>query len=484
MFKRYVASKRHTMQVDFEDYVLAQSERARRRGARRRPRCGRGAVRRVTADGRRERTKAANRAALVAAALEAFGELGYEAVGVRDIVRRTGPRVGHVLQLLPGQGGGLPRGRRRGRRRGPPARARPRRRARRFPEFVEARLPRLLRVHRRGPGDVRVPAPQPRRLAAGPGGRSCRSAPPSWRRTSPAIAGGSAAGSTSTTARTRWSPSGSSSARGWPSASRPTSRARVPPALPAPGPPPSGPAPPPRAPAAPRPAARGRGPRPRGGRRPPPPRGGRAPGGGALAPPRAPLARRRGAGRAGAAGGAGRRRGGGRAAPPPPPPAGPPGGTRCPRQRSQPAIQVSPARAARPAAVPAGVRVVRGEHRERRVAQQRRPARGRGRRRCRGVVGEADGEVEVAGAQLRERVLRLGLGERDLDPGWRPQPRERTRHQRGAGRTGRRRAARPARSPAIAAMSSSAAVSRASTASACSTSARPASVSRTPRPSA
>jgi AcrR family transcriptional regulator len=39
--------------------------------------------------GRRERTKAANRAALVDAARDAFGELGYEAAGVRDIVRRT-----------------------------------------------------------------------------------------------------------------------------------------------------------------------------------------------------------------------------------------------------------------------------------------------------------------------------------------------------------------------------------------------------------
>jgi AcrR family transcriptional regulator len=39
--------------------------------------------------GRRERTKAANRAALVDAARDAFGELGYDAVGVRDIVRRT-----------------------------------------------------------------------------------------------------------------------------------------------------------------------------------------------------------------------------------------------------------------------------------------------------------------------------------------------------------------------------------------------------------
>jgi hypothetical protein len=34
MFKRYVTSKRHTMQVDFEDYVLGV-ERERRRGAAR-----------------------------------------------------------------------------------------------------------------------------------------------------------------------------------------------------------------------------------------------------------------------------------------------------------------------------------------------------------------------------------------------------------------------------------------------------------------
>ncbi len=43
----------------------------------------------ATATGRRERTKAANRAALLEAARGAFGELGFEAVGVRDIVRRT-----------------------------------------------------------------------------------------------------------------------------------------------------------------------------------------------------------------------------------------------------------------------------------------------------------------------------------------------------------------------------------------------------------
>jgi AcrR family transcriptional regulator len=51
--------------------------------------------------GRRERTKAANRAALVAAARDAFGELGYEAVGVRDIVRRTGLASGTFYNYFP-----------------------------------------------------------------------------------------------------------------------------------------------------------------------------------------------------------------------------------------------------------------------------------------------------------------------------------------------------------------------------------------------
>ncbi len=51
--------------------------------------------------GRRERTKAANRAALVAAALDAFGELGFEAVGVRDIVRRTDLASGTFYNYFP-----------------------------------------------------------------------------------------------------------------------------------------------------------------------------------------------------------------------------------------------------------------------------------------------------------------------------------------------------------------------------------------------
>ncbi len=51
--------------------------------------------------GRRERTKAANRAAIVAAARDVFGELGFEAAGVRDIVRRTGLASGTFYNYFP-----------------------------------------------------------------------------------------------------------------------------------------------------------------------------------------------------------------------------------------------------------------------------------------------------------------------------------------------------------------------------------------------
>jgi AcrR family transcriptional regulator len=51
--------------------------------------------------GRRERTKAANRAALLAAARDAFGTLGYEAAAVRDIVRRTDLASGTFYNYFP-----------------------------------------------------------------------------------------------------------------------------------------------------------------------------------------------------------------------------------------------------------------------------------------------------------------------------------------------------------------------------------------------
>lgn len=46
------------------------------------------------APGRRERTKLANRHAILDAARAVFGELGYETATVRDVVRRTGLSVG------------------------------------------------------------------------------------------------------------------------------------------------------------------------------------------------------------------------------------------------------------------------------------------------------------------------------------------------------------------------------------------------------
>ena len=43
----------------------------------------------AVAGGKREQTKAHNRGAILAAAREVFAELGYDAAGVRDVIRRT-----------------------------------------------------------------------------------------------------------------------------------------------------------------------------------------------------------------------------------------------------------------------------------------------------------------------------------------------------------------------------------------------------------
>ncbi len=53
------------------------------------------------AGGRREATKAANRAAILAAGREVFSELGYGAAGVRDIVRRTELAAGTFYNYFP-----------------------------------------------------------------------------------------------------------------------------------------------------------------------------------------------------------------------------------------------------------------------------------------------------------------------------------------------------------------------------------------------
>src|SRR5919197_6079806 len=51
--------------------------------------------------GRREATKAAKRAAILAAARDVFAEAGYEAASVRDIVRRTELASGTFYNYFP-----------------------------------------------------------------------------------------------------------------------------------------------------------------------------------------------------------------------------------------------------------------------------------------------------------------------------------------------------------------------------------------------
>ena len=51
--------------------------------------------------GKREQTKAANRAAILDAAREVFGDAGYGATSVRDIIRRTGLASGTFYNYFP-----------------------------------------------------------------------------------------------------------------------------------------------------------------------------------------------------------------------------------------------------------------------------------------------------------------------------------------------------------------------------------------------
>ena len=193
MFKRYVASKRHTMQVDFEDYVLgvapgAPARRGARRARRRPPaRAAAPGGARVTAaaTGRRERTKAANRAALLAAARDVFGELGYEAVGVRDIVRRTDLASGTFYNYFPDKEAVF---RAVVEETGAEARAaRPRRPRAARPSSRRSSRPATARTSRsssRTPRRSRSCAATSRRSRPPGSSTCCRSAPPSWRRTS------------------------------------------------------------------------------------------------------------------------------------------------------------------------------------------------------------------------------------------------------------------------------------------------------------
>lgn len=55
----------------------------------------------TVAGGKREQTKAHNRAAILAAAREVFAELGYDAAGVRDVIRRTELASGTFYNYFP-----------------------------------------------------------------------------------------------------------------------------------------------------------------------------------------------------------------------------------------------------------------------------------------------------------------------------------------------------------------------------------------------
>ena len=103
MFKRYVASKRHTMQVDFDNYLY---ELGKETQGRRRARASRGLRSPVTPRtaparrgrrhepagrelGKRAGPRRITAAAISRAAREVFAEIGYDAAGVRDVIRRT-----------------------------------------------------------------------------------------------------------------------------------------------------------------------------------------------------------------------------------------------------------------------------------------------------------------------------------------------------------------------------------------------------------
>ena len=214
MFKRYVASKRHTMQVDYDDY-LADLAKERRRGAERARAQGTGCRCRR---GRREARGMSAPAAGGASGprpptaprssprrRDVFAEEGYGAVGVRDIIRRTDLASGTFYNYFPDKEAIF---RALVEDTGAEARRRVRaaRRQRQHGRGVRrGRLPGVLRVHRRGPGAVRVHAPQPRH-AAHPvrRRRAARRAPASWPRTcAPRSPRATCRRWTSSTARTR-----------------------------------------------------------------------------------------------------------------------------------------------------------------------------------------------------------------------------------------------------------------------------------------
>ena len=161
------------------------------------------------ATGRRERTKAANRAAIIEAARDVFGERGYEAAGVRDVIRAAGLAAGTFYNYFPDKPAVF-----RAVVEATGAEARRRVRAARtgaegFAAFVEEGYRAYFAFIVEDPATF---AFLRRNLGRAARDGSRRRAPARDRRARRRPARGRArAGSTSTTARTRWSPSGSSS---------------------------------------------------------------------------------------------------------------------------------------------------------------------------------------------------------------------------------------------------------------------------------
>ena len=196
MFKRYVASKRHTMQVDFDNYLYELGKELKAGAARARaagfrlpvtPRArqlaagsrGMSAVGRELEAGARQRRRTA--AAILDAAREVFAELGYDAAGVRDVIRRTELASGTFYNYFPDKEAVfravVDESAQEVRRRLRAVRAT----AATLEEFVGDAYRALVRVPGRGPADVRADAAQ-RRADPGavrrsdpraPGSRSC-----------------------------------------------------------------------------------------------------------------------------------------------------------------------------------------------------------------------------------------------------------------------------------------------------------------------
>jgi AcrR family transcriptional regulator len=81
--------------------MLSKSSRTEPRSAKQRGVSGRAKPADVPINGKRERNKAQNRAAILDAARDVFTELGYDAATVRDVIRRTRLGSGTFYNYFP-----------------------------------------------------------------------------------------------------------------------------------------------------------------------------------------------------------------------------------------------------------------------------------------------------------------------------------------------------------------------------------------------